>query len=422
MRSVWVIMFIFFALAMGTTPSSSTERIVVVGDLHADLESAKRILTMAEIISPATEQWSASNGTTLIQMGDLLDRGPDDGPILDFFIGLRAQAKEAGGRVINLFGNHELMNLAGQYYYVHEKSDEHFNGNHHSRRRAFSSIGKYGTFIRNEFKLCHVEFGTLFVHAGMPPSFAHEGCDALALQVQEALQTDNFNAHVLGPTGPIWTRKQIMDAEHGDCQAVQEALKLLGVERMVIGHTPQRSGRLGVYCNDSLIAVDVGISKWMYGGIAALEMSYEEPHSSAESAPSNQQVPRIVLKEIYPRSATVESSAKVPSQKSSPKSDLCHETTAPLSSAAISGASCGGETGSTNNDNPAKLSDSTGAPPHSSTTDNIVQAESGEQNDVDRSQPTNEPATIEDALKSDSNLLLEILESLNEAHERQEEL
>lgn len=46
--------------------------------------------------------------TTIIQTGDIVDRGPDTIAIYRLFDTLRAQARDAGGEVISLLGNHEV--------------------------------------------------------------------------------------------------------------------------------------------------------------------------------------------------------------------------------------------------------------------------------------------------------------------------
>lgn len=51
-------------------------------------------------------------------MGDLLDRGDQELPLLFWMERLRRQAAAAGGALHVLNGNHESMNVAGQYRYV----------------------------------------------------------------------------------------------------------------------------------------------------------------------------------------------------------------------------------------------------------------------------------------------------------------
>ncbi|KAK9817102.1 hypothetical protein WJX72_009591 [[Myrmecia] bisecta] len=54
----------------------------------------------------------------LVQTGDIVDRGPNSLELVRYFERLKEQAREAGGQVYTLLGNHEAMNLLGQYQYV----------------------------------------------------------------------------------------------------------------------------------------------------------------------------------------------------------------------------------------------------------------------------------------------------------------
>ena len=51
-------------------------------------------------------------------MGDLLDRGEQEVPLLYWLERLRRQAAAAGGAVHVLNGNHETMSVAGDFRYA----------------------------------------------------------------------------------------------------------------------------------------------------------------------------------------------------------------------------------------------------------------------------------------------------------------
>ena len=56
-----------------------------------------------------------------------------------------------------------------------------------------------------------------------------------------------------------------MGLEAVACPRLVEALKLLGAQRMVIGHTPQLSGEVRTRCGDQLVLADTVMSKSGYG-------------------------------------------------------------------------------------------------------------------------------------------------------------
>jgi hypothetical protein len=95
------------ALLLAT--SARAERIVAIGDVHGSLEGLTTILRTTGLIDEQN-RW-AGGDATLVQVGDLTDRGPHVRAVLDLMMALEEQAPKAGGRVVALLGNHEVNNL-----------------------------------------------------------------------------------------------------------------------------------------------------------------------------------------------------------------------------------------------------------------------------------------------------------------------
>ena len=74
----------------------------------------KEILTRAALID-AQGNWSGNEGV-LVQTGDVIDRGPHSVEAVQFLRQLQIQASAAGGRVVRLCGNHELVLLQGSLH------------------------------------------------------------------------------------------------------------------------------------------------------------------------------------------------------------------------------------------------------------------------------------------------------------------
>ncbi len=95
---------------------AAPERLVAVGDLHGDLDHARRVLRLAGAIDER-DRWVGGR-LVVVQTGDEIDRGDDDRAILDLVEDLKKQAAAAGGELIALLGNHEVMNAALDFRYV----------------------------------------------------------------------------------------------------------------------------------------------------------------------------------------------------------------------------------------------------------------------------------------------------------------
>lgn len=85
-----------------------------IGDIHGQLEKLRRLLVGARLMSEAGE-WTGSD-STLVFMGDFMDRGEDGLGVLDLVMSLQRQAGRARGRVLAVMGNHDPLVLAALYF------------------------------------------------------------------------------------------------------------------------------------------------------------------------------------------------------------------------------------------------------------------------------------------------------------------
>jgi Calcineurin-like phosphoesterase len=229
---------LFFLLALGLLPSSSAafsdktpERLVAIGDVHGDFDDFCLILKRTGLMDDHSH-WSGGNAT-LVQTGDLLDRGPKGREAMDLLMSLEKEATANGGRVIPLLGNHEVMNILGDLRYVTPRSYAAFADDESEKRRkaayqeyaawhasrakwlaaikqpqlpsteegwmaehpagfveyraAFSPNEKYGKWIRQHAAIA--EFGgVLFVHGGISPNLISLPLGKINSQVREEIE------------------------------------------------------------------------------------------------------------------------------------------------------------------------------------------------------------------------------------------
>lgn len=144
-------------------------KILIIGDIHGDIKRLKNILINDNIINNNLE-WICNN-TIIIQLGDQIDslnRGNNieewenlnDLEVLNFTNLLNKLAIEKNSLFISLNGNHELMNILGNFTYVSKKS---YNEN---RINNFKIKGNYRNILGNRPIIVKIN-DLIFCHAGL---------------------------------------------------------------------------------------------------------------------------------------------------------------------------------------------------------------------------------------------------------------
>lgn len=248
------------------TQEASQERIVAVGDLHGDLAQTLTLLGLAGLIDDQ-QRW-IGGAATLVQTGDIMDRGDNARAILDLLQRLQIEAPKSGGKVIVLLGNHEVMNLREDLISVSSKDTEAFGGSD-QRKLLLGPTGEYGKWLRS-LDLSVKVGESVFVHGGISPELAGLGVDTLNRDGRQELASGTVGT-ILGRTGPTWYREYFKASEAEACPKVEKALAALGARRMIMGHTTQ-DGKVTARCEGRILGIDVGISAYAGSNKALLEI------------------------------------------------------------------------------------------------------------------------------------------------------
>jgi len=263
-------------------------RIVAIGDLHGDLNAARAALRLAGAIGEE-DQWIGGD-LTVVQTGDIFDRGDDESEIMELFDRLRGEAEDAGGAVYVLNGNHELMNSYLDFRYVTEGGFVEFDGDaevdlsdsvmaslepaHRSRAAAFRPGGPVARMVADQ-PLTLVLGETVFTHAGVLPSHVDLGLDRMNSDVRAWLLGEAPQPEwVRGDGSPVWNRVYSGEPSVEACDTLELVLDRLGLERMVVGHTVQDWG-VTAYCGGRLWCIDVGMAAHYGGRPEVLEIQGE---------------------------------------------------------------------------------------------------------------------------------------------------
>ena len=325
----WVWPFFAFAavLLSGVTPAraAETQRIVAIGDLHGDHDAWLAIARAAGLVD-SKAKWIGGK-TVLVQLGDIVDRGPDSLSIIRDLMRLQREAPRRGGQVIVLVGNHEAMMMTGDMRYVTPGELAAFTDRNSVRRREQTYAAnqaaienayraKFPTILAKEIRekwiasmplgmleyqaawspkgeLCSWELrnpavlklgDTLFVHGGISAAYAGIPAQEINRRVTEALKArDLAPASIINdPHGPLWYRGLVTRSGSDETtvappsvsataptlsidQEIDLVLRSQSVKRIVVAHTPSLTGIVSA-SNGRLWRVDSGDSR-AYGGI-----------------------------------------------------------------------------------------------------------------------------------------------------------
>ena len=211
-------------------PAAPPDAVVAIGDVHSDFDDFVAILQRTGLIDKQNH-WTGGK-TTFVQVGDLLDRGPKPREVMDLMMTLEKEAKQAGGRVVSLLGNHEVMNVMGDLRYVTPVNYASFaDGNSEKRqkaayneyikwrdshasllaelpqpmeltesewmarhpagfieqREAFGPKGEYGVWLRGHAAVAEID-GIIFLHGGIHPELATTKVEAMNGRIQDEIK------------------------------------------------------------------------------------------------------------------------------------------------------------------------------------------------------------------------------------------
>jgi UDP-2,3-diacylglucosamine pyrophosphatase LpxH len=226
----------------------SHKRLIVIGDIHGDIRRFKNILVNAKVINNNLEWIAEPPETIIIQLGDQIDSlnrtSTEEWEVLkDYemiyftdYLNLIARAK--GGYCISLIGNHELMNVIGDFSYVSD------NSNSEIRKQLFKPKGTLALILAKrplivkikDLIFCHAKLGLehlellkkrnkdIFYLNYLWKNYMENG--KIALEDKQI-----FDEIIIGHNGILWNRND------NNKNQTEELFKQIGVKYMFLGHT-----------------------------------------------------------------------------------------------------------------------------------------------------------------------------------------
>ena len=238
-------------------------KLLVTSDIEGNFYALETILLANKVIDKNGD-WIFSTNHVLIN-GDLIDRSNNVLACLWLIFKLEAQAKEAGGAVHYLLGNHELMNFHSDFRYVHPKYTLS-PGSFALYNALFTASSVLGKWIASKNSIERIG-QYLFVHGGISKNVVEQRLSMKEINsfLQKSLykQRNTFyyndtDAVLLGANGPLWYRGMILKeyrATDFTEKTLDEIFAYFQANKMIVGHTVVPSFKK-LY-SGKLMAIDV---------------------------------------------------------------------------------------------------------------------------------------------------------------------
>lgn len=299
-------------------------RLIAMGDLHGDLSITLQALRLAKVIPDTIFPYNVDKiswcggDTWVIQLGDQIDRcRPDNWKknciedfndvvedegnnmmIIQLWQKLDAMAKQQGGRVLGMIGNHELMNIDRDFRYVSPQeflefvppnernkkyTDDGYPYGYYHRLKVFERGGNIAKHYAIQKKSITVIGKNLFVHGGLSHSLVskysiHEINNVVQkwLLKQGSEKEDKVFDEIFrddDDMSPFWCRLYSEDDGYGENteKGYNELLRIINsrnqliepVSRVVVAHTPQfmEDKYMNSLYGERLWRIDVGMSR-----------------------------------------------------------------------------------------------------------------------------------------------------------------
>lgn len=247
---------------------SSIDSIYVVGDIHGHYDHVRQLLWNAGLID-AQNNWKGTHD--LVFLGDYFGRGKNVTKVLWFLYKLDHQARESGGRVHVLLGNHELLIPLNDLRYTSGKEKliaQYHNTTYTKMYHLHHSI--LGRWLRE--KPPAIRIGSiLFAHGGIC-SKLEMSLSEMADSLRKCLESADWQElhrcttgarlsaseeeqydFLFGPQSVFWFRDYILEKGAESC--LEKSLERHGATHQVLGHTPLK--QISALYDGRIIGVDL---------------------------------------------------------------------------------------------------------------------------------------------------------------------
>lgn len=241
----------------------SAEPMLFLSDIEGEF-TAFRELLLANRVIDKNYNWIFGKGRLVIA-GDLFDRGKQVVPYLWLLYRLEDDARAKGGDVNLVLGNHDIMNLKGDFRYVQPV----YLANAKLLGQAYGDLygpdTELGQWLRSK-NIIEKIGDILVMHGGLSPAVLHRGLSVDQINNisrpfydRPTKQLPDSLVAILGNQGLFWYRGYFA-APKASVGTVDSTLKQYDVKHIVVGHTIIKQN-IGLYYGGKVVGIDVNEHK-----------------------------------------------------------------------------------------------------------------------------------------------------------------
>ena len=246
-------------------------RQLVISDMEGDLKGFLKLLKGNGVIDNQFN-WTFGDGH-LVLTGDFFDRGVQVTELLWFIYSLEDKAKAAGGYVHFVLGNHEIMNMNGDFRYVQPRYMENAALMKLDYLSLFDEQTELGRWLRTK-NIVEKIGEVLYMHGGISAEVNLFNATAPTLnELARPYYGDTSylypNVHVeilYSELGPFWYRGYYTGSPKATEAQIDSTLAIFGAKYIATGHTIARD-TISTWFNNKLFNTDVPHSKGFTEGL-----------------------------------------------------------------------------------------------------------------------------------------------------------
>ena len=239
---------------------NDTAKIIAISDIESGFKTFRDFLIANKVIDKKLN-WTFGNGH-LVLLGDFVDRDFSTTQVLWFIYKLEQDAKQKGGTVHYILGNHELKNMQGNFENTSPKYYHVSSVLKKQQTDLYGSNSFLGRWMSSKNSIEKIN-GILFAHGGIHPDLVKY--ETSLDEINQIICSNYYKPYYPNPQknleqllisshkGIAWYRGYFKDDLTQ--KEIEQGLNKFNAKSIVVGHTLQ--SKVNKQYNGKVIGIDV---------------------------------------------------------------------------------------------------------------------------------------------------------------------